>query len=64
MATARFASFAANDSQNHGMNLRFSFPPYPLVGRPREVLRRFVDGNDPITNQPLMPQIVDPRRDP
>lgn len=41
------------------MNLRFSFPPYPLVGRPREVLRKYVDGNDPVSGRPLMPQVVD-----
>jgi hypothetical protein len=41
------------------MNLRFSFAPYPLVGRPREVLRRYVEGNDPLTGRPLMPQIVE-----
>ena len=41
------------------MNLRFSFAPYPLVGRPREALRRYVEGNDPVTGKPLMPQIVD-----
>ncbi len=47
------------DAQNHGMKLRFSFAPYPLVGRPREVLRTYVEGNDPVTGAPLMPQIVD-----
>lgn len=41
------------------MNLRFSFAPYPLVGRPRDVLRRYVEGNDPTTGKPLMPQIVE-----
>ena len=41
------------------MNLRFSFPPYPLVGRPRDVLRKYVDGNDPVSGKPLMPQVVD-----
>jgi hypothetical protein len=41
------------------MNLRFSFPPYPLVGRPREVLRRYVEGADPVSGRPLMPQVVD-----
>jgi hypothetical protein len=41
------------------MNLRFSFTPYPLVGRPRDVLRRYVEGNDPTTGRPLMPQIVE-----
>ena len=41
------------------MDLRFSFVPYPLVGRPREVLRRYVEGNDPLTGRPLMPQIIE-----
>jgi hypothetical protein len=59
MASARFAEFATTDSKNHGMNLRFTFPPYPLVGRPREVLRQYANGNDPITGKPLMPQVVD-----
>ncbi|HSW39029.1 MAG TPA: hypothetical protein VLL97_06010, partial [Acidobacteriota bacterium] len=59
LASARFADYAARDSRNHGMNLRFSFPPYPLVGRPREVLRGYVEGNDPITGKPLMPQMVE-----
>jgi hypothetical protein len=59
MASARFAEFAATDSQNHGVNLRFSFPPYPLVGRPREVLRQYAEGKDPVTSNPLMPQVVD-----
>jgi hypothetical protein len=41
------------------MRLRFSYAPYPLVGRPRQVLRRYVEGNDPYSGNPLMPQIVD-----
>jgi hypothetical protein len=47
------------DAQNHGMKLRFNFPPYPLVGRPREVLRGYVEGNDAVTGKPIMPQIID-----
>ncbi len=41
------------------MNLRFSFPPYPLVGRPREVLRKYVEGLDPISGKPLMPEVIE-----
>ncbi len=59
MASARFADFAARDTLNHGMNMRFSFVPYPLVGRPREVLKRYVEENDPISGKPLMPQVVE-----
>ena len=40
------------------MRLRFGYAPYPLVGRPRDVLRGYVDGNDPVTGQPLMEQVV------
>jgi hypothetical protein len=59
MASSRFADYAARDARNHGMNLRFSFPPYPLVGRPRDVLRKYVEGNDPISGRPLMQEVVD-----
>ena len=41
------------------MNLRFHYAPYPLVGRPRDVLRRYVEGNDPVTGRPLMQEIID-----
>ena len=59
ISSARFAEYLDMDARNHGMRPRFSFAPYPLVGRPREVLRRYVEGNDPVTGRPLMPQIVD-----
>jgi hypothetical protein len=41
------------------MRLRFSYAPYPLVGRPRDVLRRYVEGNDPVSGRLLMPQIIE-----
>jgi len=41
------------------MNLRFHYAPYPLVGRPRDVLRGYVEGNDPVTGRPLMQEIID-----
>jgi hypothetical protein len=59
ISSARFAEYLVMDAKNHGVNLRFSFAPYPLVGRPREALRGYVEGNDPYTGKPLMPQIVD-----
>jgi hypothetical protein len=58
MASARFADFTVRDALNHGIKLRFNFPPYPLVGRPREVLRQYVEGNDPISGKPLLPQVI------
>jgi hypothetical protein len=59
ISSARFAEYVEQDAGNHGMRLRFSYAPYPLVGRPRDVLRRYVEGNDPVTGNPLMLQIVD-----
>lgn len=41
------------------MNLRFSFPPYPVVGMSRGVLRKYVEGNDPVTGRPLMQEVID-----
>lgn len=59
LSSSRFAEYIEQDAQNHGMNLRFSFVPYPLVGRPREVLRRYVEGNDPVTGRPIMEQVIE-----
>lgn len=41
------------------MNLRFSFPPYPVVGMSRAELRKYVEGNDPVTGKPLMQEVID-----
>jgi hypothetical protein len=47
------------DSRNHGMNLRFSFTPYPVVGMSRPVLRRYIEGQDPISGKPLVPELLE-----
>ena len=59
MVTARFADYVGRDARTHGMYLRFSFPPYPVMGMSREVLRQYVEGKDPITTLPLMKEIID-----
>ncbi|MBZ5501709.1 MAG: hypothetical protein LAN59_05610 [Acidobacteriia bacterium] len=59
MATARFADYVARDARNHGITLRFSFPPYPVVGVSRATLRKYVEGNDPSTGKPLMQEVID-----
>ena len=59
MATARFSDYIARDARNHGILLRFSFPPYPVVGMTRATLRKYVEGNDPTTGKPLMQELVD-----
>ena len=59
MATARFADYIARDTRNHGMALRFAFPPFPVVGMTRATLRKYVEGNDPTTGKPLMLELID-----
>ena len=59
ISTARFADYVARNIRDHGMKLRFSFVPYPVVGMPRTALREYVEGQDPVSGRPLMLQIVD-----
>jgi hypothetical protein len=59
MTTARFADYIRQDSLAHGMPLRFSFPPYPVVGMPTSVLRQYIEGHDPVTRNPLMQEVIE-----
>jgi hypothetical protein len=55
--TARFADYVQRDGRSHGMNLRWSFPPYPVGFVSRETLREYIKGNDPISGAPLMDEV-------
>lgn len=57
--TAKFANYVARDTESNGMLLRYAYPPYPVGWVSKEVLRGYVDGNDPITGKPLMQEMVD-----
>ncbi|MBN2243926.1 MAG: hypothetical protein JW793_14665 [Acidobacteria bacterium] len=59
VATARFAEYVLRDGASHGMNLRWTFPPYPVGWVPRETLRKYIRGSDPVTGRPLMTEIID-----
>lgn len=59
MVTARFADFVTLNGQAHGLMPRFAYPPHPVGFVPREVLHGYVEGNDPMTGQPLMQELVD-----
>lgn len=41
------------------MNLRWSFPPYPVGWVSRETLRQYIQGNDPVTGVKLTTEVVD-----
>ncbi len=40
------------------MNLRFSFTPFPVVGMGRSALRRYIEGDDPISGKSFMREII------
>ena len=58
IVTARFADYVQRDGRSHGMNLRWTFPPYPVGFIPREILHDYVYGNDPISGAPLMEEVI------
>jgi hypothetical protein len=59
IVTARFAEYVLRDGRSHGMNLRWTFPPYPVAWVPRETLRDYIHGDDPVTGVKLMDEVVD-----
>jgi hypothetical protein len=59
IVTARFAEYVLRDGRSHGMNLRWTFPPYPVAWVPRETLREYIHGDDPVTGRRLMEEVVD-----
>ncbi|UCC17503.1 MAG: hypothetical protein JSU58_02860 [Dehalococcoidales bacterium] len=59
MATSHFANYMERDSKIHGVPLRFSFPPHPTAWVSRETHQKYVEGNDPMTGQPLMEELID-----
>jgi hypothetical protein len=59
IVTARFADYVLRDGRSHGMNLRWTFPPYPVGWVSRETLHGYVQGDDPVTGVPVMQEIID-----
>ena len=59
IVTARFAEYVIRDGRSHGMDLRWSFPPYPVAWVSREILHDYIQGDDPVTGVKLMTEVVD-----
>ena len=59
IVTSRFAEYVIRDGHSHGMNLRWTFPPYPVAWVPRETLREYINGDDPVTGVKLMTEVID-----
>ena len=58
IVTSRFADYIQRDGRTHGMNLRWSFPPYPVGWVLPGNLTRLYSGNDPISGAPIMDEII------
>ena len=43
----------------NGMPIRSVAIPFPIAGQPRSVHKTYIEGNDPLTGEPLMQSIVD-----
>ena len=60
MVTRAFKELAVLNAAKRGMpHDRIAFTPHPVWGKTPEELRAYVDGPDPISGKPLMPEIVD-----
>jgi hypothetical protein len=57
--TQAFPGLAINFAYKKGMpELRFTFVPHPFANRSLDVHRKYLEGKDPITGQPVLDEIV------
>jgi hypothetical protein len=60
MVTKAFRELATLNAAKRGMpHERIAFTPHPVWGKTADELRVYVDGPDPVSGKPLMPEIVD-----
>ncbi len=59
IVTSRFAEYVIRDGNSHGMDLRWTFPPYPVAWVSKETLHEYINGNDPVTGKSLMGEVID-----
>jgi hypothetical protein len=58
VVSARFADYMERDCQSHGVPLRYTYPPYPVGWVSREILKGYIQGNDPVTGIPITEEII------
>jgi hypothetical protein len=59
LVTTAFTDLVRAVTYKAGMpNLRFTFVPHPVGGKPEPVLKDYVLGSDPVTGLPVMDEIV------
>jgi hypothetical protein len=60
MVTIAFHNLAENTAQNDGMpSLRICFTPHPVWGKSPAEMYAYLEGDDPVTHKPLMPEVID-----
>jgi hypothetical protein len=56
--TQRFEELVKTIAYKKGMpNQRLVFVPHPVAGRPPELCRRYMEGNDPVTKKPIVEEL-------
>src|SRR2546421_4016539 len=60
MHTDRFESVVRSVVQVNGMpHMRQVFVPQPIMGKTPQQLRAYIDGKDPITDRPVMQEVIE-----
>ena len=60
MVTIAFKDLAILNVAKRGMpHERITFTPHPVWGKTPEELRAYVEGDDPVSGKPMMPEIID-----
>jgi hypothetical protein len=60
MVTIAFKDLAKTNAAKRGMPLqRIVFTPHPVWGKTPEQMAAYLEGNDPVSGKPLMPEVVD-----
>src|SRR5215472_6832281 len=59
LVTIAFKDLAKTNAANRGMpGERICFLPHPMTSKSDEEMYRVLEGNDPVSNKPLMPEII------
>ena len=59
LVTIAFKDLAKSNAAGHGMpDERICFLPHPMTNKTDEEMYQVLLGNDPVTNKPLMPEII------
>jgi hypothetical protein len=60
MVTIAFKDLAKSNAGKKGMPLqRIVFTPHPVWGKTPEQMYAYLEGNDPVSGKPLMPEVID-----